>query len=342
MPYSDEQFGQRFPFSRTAQRIVKQKGFGLEGIPENVLMLASEFVLLSAQDKPFVSSEIMSHRELLEEEILAFPVAKILLSLIDRQWLSERFSRQLAKSAYRFIEGEKGKAELLLRLASELGIKAGFSGSREEFAEMELKDFLSVSFRDEKMKLVNRRLAKGKITLSVDETASFVSELVFQNAYSSLPLETKGLPQRLRERAKELAAEMDKFPSRKKGFAGMQLQGKLEPEAFPPCIADIYSRLLKHETLSFFQRFDIATFLIGIGLSEEQAIELFRSLPDYNAKLTAYHFRRIAGKGSSKKILCPGCSKVKEQGLCLRTYECNGIFSPISFYKRRLFGNKSE
>lgn len=343
MAFPEEQFAQRFPFTRTAQRLVKQSGFELQSVPEGVVRRAKEHILLCAQNKPFIQESVKSHSGLLEEEVLAFPLAKILLSLMDRQWLNERFARQLSQSTFGFLEKEERKAEALSELASELNVKMELCGKGAQgFCQMPLQEFLSVEFRDEKMKLVNRRVQKGKVILSEDEFARFLSQLVFQKTYSSLPLDTKGIPQALRQSAKELLEELEKPAFRKKGFAGMQLHGKLDPDSFPPCISDIYGRLMKHYRLSYMQRFDLATFLVGIGMGADQVIELFRNIPDFNQKLTTYHINRILGKGSSKRISCPGCSKVKEQGLCLRTYECSGIFTPISFYKRRLFGNKSE
>ena len=106
-------FSQKFPFSKTAKRIIKEFDFPLSEIPEPVIARAKLMVLNSLADKNY-EPHIGSSSELLKNEILAFPLAKIFVSIIDSDDAFRKFARMFGKNVFLHLERENDSVLLLL------------------------------------------------------------------------------------------------------------------------------------------------------------------------------------------------------------------------------------
>jgi len=94
----------------------------------------------------------------------------------------------------------------------------------------------------------------------------------------------------------------------------------------PPCIEKILAELKAGVNLSHYARWLLAVYLYNIGLSKEEIVELYRSLPDFKEKVTRYHVEYIFKKGYS----VPSCDKIKGYGLCVKN--C-GVSHPLELVK---------
>jgi len=111
------EFAQKYPFSPAAKSIVKNSGFSLEEVPRSVLARARSMVA-SAYARHDYSPKIREAKELLVDEVLAFPVSKILVSAIDSFELNRKFASMVSSSVFRNLEGEKAEIALYSLLDS--------------------------------------------------------------------------------------------------------------------------------------------------------------------------------------------------------------------------------
>jgi DNA primase large subunit len=114
--------------------------------------------------------------------------------------------------------------------------------------------------------------------------------------------------------------------------------------AFPPCIKGIYDTILCGRSTSHIGRFALTSFLVNIGMTVEDVIDLFRSVSDFDERMTRYQVEHIAGaRGSRTKYIPPRCDTLRTHGICLATDEvCKKIRHPLACYRRKLKSIKAE
>lgn len=314
-----------FPFTVSAKKIVAEQGLSLENLPEPVVErgIALAGNAFSGKNRQF---ELRS-ADLLLQEILAFPVAKIIVSAVNDPVLFQRLSAMFADSAYNFLKGEKNAKQTAISLAADLGIKLDFPEEKNFFVSMPLQDFLGIPFRDNNFKLVNQFVSQGTVFLDLNGFCRFLKEKSFAAVFSSLPVPTKGIPKRLLSAAATLKSEARALNER---LFQQAFSGNVAPEAFPECMSSMYSRLAAGQKISHMGNFSLAAFLNSIGMQKQQILELFKKAPNYNERIASYQINRIARQNYTP----PSCEKIRSYGLCPNP-NC-GSKHPLSFYKRAM------
>src|SRR3989338_7772798 len=146
-------FAQNYPFSSTAKRIVKESDFSLDEVP-NVILSRAKVQVIAAAKKTTIEFPAIQSKEILLNEVLAFPVAKILVALTKKEELSRKFVSGIAANAKASLDKEGN--ETLFRIAQDLEVKFHLSESRNFFVELPITEYLKASPRQDFMKLVNQ------------------------------------------------------------------------------------------------------------------------------------------------------------------------------------------
>ncbi|MCR4369117.1 MAG: hypothetical protein NUV67_04390 [archaeon] len=320
-------FAQKYPFSGTARHVVKDSGLTLDSVSDQIISRAASMVAAAFTDKPYYP-EIRESRELLRNEILAFPVAKVMVSLIGRLELYRKFSSMCSDSVFKNLEQEKD--EVLLDMASEFRLKVGLSESLGHFAEMRLTDYLKPSLDETFMKLVNSELEGGKVFLGRNDFARFISLVFSQELQNSLPVETKGAPVRLSDLAARLEKQFAETIRKKYSKSDF---GDVAPESFPPCMAKIYSELASGMNANHSARFAMATFLNSIGMGVDGIVSAYSATPNFKEHVTRYQVKTVAEKNYS----APSCDKMRSYNLCVANCP---VTHPVQFYGREVSKEK--
>ncbi len=334
------EFAQKYPFSGIAKSIVVDSGLTLDSIPEEVLLRAKDMVSSAFSEEKYDSNTV-SIPSLLRNEVLAFPLSKIIVSLINRLELYRRFCSMLSASVSKNLSQEQDRT--LVDAACELDMDFTLSESHKQndsssiFAQVSLPAYLRPEHSGQS-KLVNRRVSRGKVLLTRSEFIVLVSMIAGQQLRDSLPVQVQGVPVMLKDCAQALEKEFA-FTMRKK-FSRTDF-GKVAPEAFPPCMAKIYSDLIAGVKVNHPARFAIATFLNSVGMDSEQIINMYRATPNFSEKITRYQVERIAGKKGmqEKAYSSPGCDKMRSYNLCVANCP---VTHPIQFYSREIMRTKNQ
>jgi len=115
-----------------------------------------------------------------------------------------------------------------------------------------------------------------------------------------------------------------------KSFSSLQQIEFIDDKATPKCISHIMSLVNRNEA-NHNARFILATFLIGIGLKEEEILKVFSKSPKYDENKTRYQVEFLTGKKGTTKYTCPGCETIKSYGLCKA--DCR-VKHPQQYYRR--------
>ena len=319
------QFAQKFPFSQTAKKILREINPSIEHIPEETIKRAEVMISHASKGKPYNIS--IKSTEMLEQEIAAFPVAKILVSLMKDNFLLKSFASTISKSTFIYLEKSPDRKQLSLDLAEELGLDVSVISEKGSFVEMPLSQFLGIRFNDPALKLVNQKLSGGKVKLNINTFCRFVSEKVFAIVHESLPVKTTGLPNFYKTTARQISKKVKGSQLRDFNF---KVEGSLNPNAFPPCFASLYQKQLAGEGLSHMARFLLASFLNAVGMPQRQILEIFKKSPNYDEKIASYQIKRIAEQNYAPA----SCAKIKTYGLCTDT-DCR-VRHPMTYYRRAL------
>jgi DNA primase large subunit len=181
--------------------------------------------------------------------------------------------------------------------------------------------------------MINRVVVRGWVLLSTPDLERLVAE-----AYRLRALELAGDELRAGLVARRLRDVEEQLRER---FARIVQPIRLEmPEGSPdpPCMAAIMDALRRGENLPHTARFALAAYLLRRGWDVERVVDLFRSAPDFNERITRYQVMHIAGQaGGRKQYMVPNCQTMLSWGLCPNNLAC-GVKNPLLYRagRRRL------
>jgi DNA primase large subunit len=317
-------FAQHFPFTGAARKIVKAENLSLGELQPELFERANLMVRHALEGKKYAPELKIS--DLLLQEVLAFPVAKIVLSVAAQPQMYARLASMVANSTLEFLDLAKDKKKEAIALASDLGISFDFSENKAFFVSLPLQEFLQIPFKDDSLKLVNQFVSKGQVFLDLNGFCRFLKEKAYLIVLSSLPVKLEGIPAKLKKIALGVKGEAK---AREQKLFKAAFRGKLAPEAFPPCIAQMYGQLASGQKIPHMANFTLATFLNSVGMPKVQMLALFRKSPNFKERVAGYQLDRIVKQNYAP----PGCDKIKAYGYC--TADCR-VKHPLGFYRRQM------
>ena len=329
----------KYPFLKASSAFVSDLGLDIKAISSPALSAALSRALgriteaiRSGKVGPGLSDEV--------SELLSFPIAVAIVSAVGNEYLKRRYALAEAKRAEELLAKEP--VEKLLAVAEDLGWRArpaetpSWHGFLYEFS-VSLPDYLrnAASMKDRRWKLINRMVVSGEVLVTRAEMARLLAEEVRRKVEGLLSRPVKEVPELLAphvERVRALLSEL------KVGEAArLEASGEVLLEAFPPCMKAIYTALSERKHVPHAGRFAFTAFLLHIGMSVDEVVELFRQVADFSERITRYQVEHIAGeRGGKVRYTPPSCDTMRSYGLCIGADElCAKVRHPLSYYARK-------
>ena len=273
-----------------------------------------------------------------ELEIFSFPMAIILAIGSDDSFIKSRYALAEAKRASALLNDEKKEQLLDIAKIFDWDIQLIEDNSfLPDVFTLGFQFFLknSTGFHDSTWKLVNQKLINGKVCLTERKLSRLLEEEIRKYIENRLDAKINSLPPVLMDRVNNLR-ELSAMQQEKIRLE--QMPERVVMEAFPPCIQDVYDRVSNARPVSHLGRFALTSFMLSIGMSPEDVFNFFRSVSDFNERMTRYQVEHIAGtRGSGTKYTPPNCATLRTHGVCInRVDECAGAVNPLVCYKKRL------
>jgi len=335
-------FAQKFPFSETARASLKELNVSMDKLPESAVKKSALMVSRAFAGGVYSLEQDSPSKEQLELELVAFPIAKMFVSLMRAPNIVEKFARMIQKNVFTSLVESKNPKDLSVTLAEDFKIKYTLSGEKNFFISVPLLEYIDSYFIDPESKLVNKNVLKGNVLLNMNDFARFLSEKAYAKVFDSLPIDSKQIPKELHSLARSIDSQL--VVMEKKNF-DLKLHGKIDPNLFPPCMGVLYSDQLAAKKLPYMARLALASFLYQLGMSKTELMTLLSKSPDYKKQIAEYHVDRIF----EKQLSAPGCKKMEEYGL--KVSECNKTCNykhPVQYYtaklrvRNRMTNKKSE
>jgi DNA primase large subunit len=273
-----------------------------------------------------------------EIEVFSFPIAVMLVVGTEESFIKNRYALAEAKRASAMLRYEE--KEKLLEVANNFGWDArlvnDFSLQPYTFAVL-FTVFLknATGFHDTNWKLVNHLLIDGEVYLTEREVSRLLEEEVRKYIEERLDTKIKSLSPAIMARVnrlRQLAAE------KQEQIRLQEMPERVVLEAFPSCIKGVYDSVSAGRPASHLGRFALTSFLLSVGMSAEDVFKFFRSVSDFNERMTRYQVEHIAGtRGSGTKYTPPNCATLRTHGICISPEpDCKGAVNPLVCYKRKL------
>jgi DNA primase large subunit len=203
--------------------------------------------------------------------------------------------------------------------------------STSSICKLSVPDYLqrASKMNEQEWKLINRAVNDGYVYLDTDEAVRLIRNELSNLIYTRIKnMKVYQVPLLIKSKAEEL---------RKKYSGRYVYRNQFKILEYPPCIKHAMEIINKGENLPHSARFMLATYMLAIGKTEEDVIEIFKNSPDYNEKITRYQVGHLAGKkGSHIKYSVPSCDRLRSEDLCFAVKECANLVNPIQFGRRKL------
>jgi DNA primase large subunit len=270
-------------------------------------------------------------------ELYSYPLARALVAAVDDAYLTNRYAVAESKLFGRRLDEEDDAT--VWDVSVEVGLALEPTDDPGGFARLHFLDYLRhAPARDPAWKLVNQGLRGGFVTLVRDRTVRLAEAALKDRLLEELDdLERPG---RTFANAfdKDLTALRSVVAAHRARFQA-DAGGPIRPEAFPPCITSIFNGIRDHVNVPHMGRFAIVSFLHTLGMTSEDILRFFSSVPDFDVNKSRYQIEHISGQVGATEYTPPGCAKMQTFGICpleARDDLCFQIRHPLSYYRRRV------
>ena len=271
-------------------------------------------------------------------ELLSYPVARVVVSLVDDPRLTDAYARAEARTAHERFVGDieepvpdslPGGIDLQ-RLLAEFDLVAAVDGDVDvdvdgNRAAVDVGPYLRLSsdLEGDAWRLVARDLDGGRVPVERDELYVLLREAVRDRVLAGLPL---SVPDPI---ADALAPEVERVARSLSDYElPRAVETELAPGAFPPCIEALIERVESGEQLPDHSVFSLVAFLAGAGVDPETTV----AVTGLDPEAVQYRHRRLAGE-SGADYPSPSCSVMQAYGDCVEMDDrCERIDHPLNYY----------
>ncbi|WP_410807675.1 DNA primase regulatory subunit PriL [Methanohalobium sp.] len=326
-----------YPFVTEAFSYVENLGFSLDRLLNSRALDSARFRGKERIIQSLDESEIQkpgltgSEEEKILLELLSYPFSRILVSCVNDSYLIRRYALAEAESASKLLKSENN--EFLIEMAADFNVSINPLDSH--FA-MHFTDYIKLAntMKDLKWKLVNRRLKQGYVHITREEVARLLQEAIRDRIQSTLPLDvTTDVCSTCEPYLNEIKETLQNL----KSDVNIDDMGGVDTESFPPCISTAISGVSTGDNLGHSMRFALTSFLLNVGMTVDEIVDLFNVSPDFDEEKTRYQIEHIAGS-SGTSYTPPSCQTMKTYGNCYGGDEfCKKINHPLNYYRKKLY-----
>ena len=330
----DARLSARFPFLREASEFAAENSADLQS-----LIMSESFAPARARGKERVLDAInageVAYKPLMRDydclmEVLSYPYARILVSVIWDRYLTKRYALGEAVRMNKILADED--RQTILDISDELGFKAATDS--DGIMHMKFSDYLMLSSRLKSIdwKLINSDIRSGTVLLPKEKFNRLMQNALQDRIESELPLRPpeEFLPYLERDcadvRSALEEAKMKMDPTRGEG---------MKDEYLPPCISHLLETALKGINLPHSGRFALVTFMSALGLDYGGIIKIFAESPDFDESKSEYQIKHITGELYGRDAYTPPeCKTMKTEGLCFEPDGlCAKVNHPLNYYR---------
>jgi|MonGeyMetagenome_1017769.scaffolds.fasta_scaffold03783_2 DNA primase large subunit len=326
-----------FPYLDKSGEYLYSRGFTLENVlaSEAAVERAIQIVegsLRRGKPAPCVSSQ--------ELEAAAARLAVYIVAASANSYVLRRFADSQSKIFTFRVRNTPGiqSFECKAEIAADLGIETALTHDIIKGSILAVTHPLAIRWiyyvkyapQDPDWSMINRPVVKGWVLLRIDDFERILEEAYEARILRLASREDVGYIAGVLGKMDKISALLERLRSYRPIAARAAPAGET-----PPCMASILESLKRGENLPHVARFAITAYLLRQGWDVDRIVDLFRSAPDFNERITRYQVQHIAGQaGGRKEYSVPSCETMNSWGLCPTNLGC-GVKNPVQYGRRR-------
>lgn len=292
-----------------------------------------------------------------EDELLSYPIARILVSLLDSGAAIDKYAAAEAKTAVERVRkdfetgGDGLKSTTAARLdretiLDELGLssvirpEASQPNREPEWFRVAIGTYLQLASgeRGDDWRLVNREVADGNVRVAREELFTLLRTAIRRRVAGGLPFEGLTEGEGIVE---PLAAELAELRGLLSERAAVGQIDFVNRGLFPPCIENLLRKAEDGIKLQEFESFTLMAFLTGIGMEADEIVDFCAasSLDPDGIRYQTEYLRDDRGTQYSP----PSCETLSAYGICHNENDhWKTAGHPLEYYQRRLEATDDE
>lgn len=198
-----------------------------------------------------------------------------------------------------------------------------------------LRSYLLNIPKDLDCRLILQNVHDGSVILDDRRFLLVVCEASRNLVEMGLPIPTDSIPAELKKdiqtATKDVEVQLKDMQEAQQQRAAVAARAS---GVMAPCMTKIIARARAGENLPHFARVAVANYLIKIGKTIDDVVEIFSHTPNFNEKTTRYQLEFIQKKGYSP----PSCQNMDTYGLRLPECRCLGatkVKNPMQYGFKR-------
>ena len=298
------------------------------------------------EDGTFDGSE---SRDAARAELLSYPIARILVSLLDSQPAIEKYAAAEAATALERIRADLETDDTLRSTSRPTvgldAVLAEFDLATAVRAEpirgdrdpthywIDVGAYLRLTSPSwgESWRLVNRALSDGAVRVSREELLEALGAAVEARVRDGLPFDLEageGIAADLESRV----AELKRLLSERSYAAPVDV---VAPALFPPCMTNLIEKAERDVALSPPESFALMAFLVGIGMTPDEVVA-FCADTSLDAEGIRYQTEYLHDDRGSQ-YPPPTCETLANYGICHNEDDHMRLAAdPLSYYETRV------
>ncbi|HET7325435.1 MAG TPA: DNA primase regulatory subunit PriL [Halococcus sp.] len=328
----------RYPFLEAARTAVEQADLDLLSLArdEQVVERAAE-----RTERALTDGTVGDPHRSTRVEVLSYPLARVLVSLVDEHILTRKYARAESTTAHERFTAAENRRELkstrekrltTADLLSEFDLARHVHGEGDTYrVDVDTYLPLAADMWGEEWRLVNRELSSGQVPVSHTELGDLLGKAIEGRVADGLPL---SVPEPIADALSETVEDI------RETIAELELTRDIDtvvPERFPPCMKALLDSVQKGEHLPHHSRFAITAFLASIGMDTDEIVDLYMVNPGFGEEMTRYQTDHIRGETSPTEYSPPSCATMQSYGDCVNMDDrCETISHPMAYYEKAL------
>ncbi|WP_132058954.1 DNA primase large subunit PriL [Halorussus amylolyticus] len=338
----------RYPFLAAARETVRDADLGLgaivvsEGDDRHPAVERGVERVRRALLDGTVARPADSRRWATSAELLSYPVARVLVSLLDAPGAVEKYASAEADTAYdRFtadfenpddgLKSTPNNAISLDALLAEFDLARGVEETGDGY-RVAVGPYLRLSsgLDGDSWNLATRQLAEGYVEVEDSELHRLLREAVRMRVAEGLPTQ---VPDEIRTALTDEVAELEDT------FSEIDISRSIDvlaPGEFPPCMAALLERARAGEDLPAHSKFALVSFLASAGAETDEMLALLGTDDPVEASEIRYRAARV-GDEAGAQYAPPSCETMAAYGDCVNTDDrCETVSHPLTYYEDAL------
>lgn len=321
----------RYPFLEAARDAVTAADSSLEELLGGTGRSAAVDRAIERIERAIAGEQVGPPRHDHEVELLSYPLARIIVSLVDDRRVTSRYVSAEARSAIdRLVDGQQHDPDggfSITDLLDEFDIDAV---RVEDGHEVAVTDYLGLATEldEERWRLVNQPLANGQVLVADDDLPGLLEAAVRRRVGLDLPL---AVPDDVAERLDDAVDEVEE------AIGTVRLPESfpvIDPAAFPPCMSHLVEQVEAGQSLARSGRYALASFLTSLGLAPDGLNRVIEPpVPDELIEMA----RAVGGEEGPTQFPPGTCETMVAYGDCVAPDElCERIEHPLEYYHERV------